>query len=65
MERVHAYIALRGARNINEMADVPGEKMNLYNTHLHQARPLRAPDQADEVVRPPAARTRAWPSRRG
>lgn len=33
MERVDAYIALRGARNINEMADVPGEKMNLYNTH--------------------------------
>jgi aminopeptidase len=33
MERVNAYIALRGARNINEMSDVPGEKMNLYNTH--------------------------------
>src|SRR3954454_15994038 len=32
MERMHAYIALRGARNINEMADVPGEKMNLYNS---------------------------------
>jgi aminopeptidase len=32
MERVQAYIALRGARNINEMADVPGEKMNLYNS---------------------------------
>ena len=32
MERVDAYIALRGARNINEMSDVPGEKMNLYNT---------------------------------
>src|SRR4051794_33620983 len=34
MERVNAYIALRGARNINEMADVPGEKMNLYNSHF-------------------------------
>src|SRR5512135_287807 len=34
MERVQAYIALRGARNINELADVPGEKMNLYNTHF-------------------------------
>ncbi len=34
MERVRAYIGLRGARNINEMADVPGEKMNLYNTHF-------------------------------
>ena len=34
MERVQAYIGLRGARNINEMSDVPGEKMNLYNTHF-------------------------------
>ncbi|MHC5539802.1 aminopeptidase [Singulisphaera rosea] len=34
MQRVNAYIALRGARNINEMADVPGEKMNLYTTHF-------------------------------
>ena len=34
MERMNAYIALRGARNINEMADVPGEKMNLYNAHF-------------------------------
>jgi aminopeptidase len=32
MQRVNAYIALRGARNINEMADVPGEKMNIYNS---------------------------------
>jgi len=34
MERVNAYIALRGARNINEMADVSGEKMNLYTSHF-------------------------------
>jgi aminopeptidase len=33
MERMDAYIALRGARNINEMADVPAEKLGLYNTH--------------------------------
>jgi aminopeptidase len=33
MERVNAYIALRGSRNINEMSDVPGERMNLYNAH--------------------------------
>ncbi|GAC1474177.1 MAG: aminopeptidase [Isosphaeraceae bacterium] len=33
MERIHSYIALRGARNINEMADVPIEKMSLYNAH--------------------------------
>ncbi|WP_435016761.1 aminopeptidase [Tundrisphaera sp. TA3] len=34
MGRVQAYIGLRGARNINEMADVSPEKMNLYNTHF-------------------------------
>jgi aminopeptidase len=33
MQQVQAYIGLRGARNVNEMADVPAEKMNLYNTH--------------------------------
>jgi aminopeptidase len=33
MEHVQAYIALRGARNISEMSDVPSEKMNLFNTH--------------------------------
>src|SRR5579864_3048754 len=36
MERVDAYIGLRGARNVNEMSDVPAEKMNLYNTHYMQ-----------------------------
>ena len=33
MEKVQAYIALRGARNISEMSDVANEKLNLYNTH--------------------------------
>jgi aminopeptidase len=33
MEKVQAYIGLRGARNINEMADVPPEKLSLYNSH--------------------------------
>ena len=33
MEKVQAYIALRGARNIGEMSDVPPEKMELYNAH--------------------------------
>jgi aminopeptidase len=34
MERVDAYIGLRGARNINEMSDIPPEQMNLYNMHF-------------------------------
>ncbi len=34
MSRIQAYIGLRGARNINEMSDVPPEKMNLFNTHV-------------------------------
>jgi aminopeptidase len=33
MERVQAYIALRGSRNVSEMADVPGPALDLYNTH--------------------------------
>jgi aminopeptidase len=31
MERVDAYLGLRGARNISELADVPSDRMNLYN----------------------------------
>jgi aminopeptidase len=34
MKMVKAYIGLRGARNINEMSDVPGERMNAYNAHI-------------------------------
>lgn len=34
MEQVQAYIALRGSRNINEMSDVSGEKMNIYNARF-------------------------------
>jgi aminopeptidase len=33
MKQVQAYIALRGSRNISEMADVSPEKLALYNTH--------------------------------
>src|SRR5947209_15168366 len=36
MRSVHAYVGLRGARNINEMSDVPADRMNLYNTHVLQ-----------------------------
>ncbi|WP_165228878.1 aminopeptidase [Aquisphaera insulae] len=31
MEQVDAYIGLRGSRNISELADVPSDRMNLYN----------------------------------
>ena len=45
MEKVQAYLALRGARNISEMSDVPAEKMELYNTHylkpVHYERRLK------------------------
>src|SRR5262249_13023860 len=34
MGRGNAYIALRGARNINGIADVPAEKLKRYNTHF-------------------------------
>ena len=32
MEKVQAYIALRGSHNINELADVPAEKFILSDT---------------------------------
>lgn len=34
MSRVQAYVGLRGAHNINEMADVPADKLGLYNEHV-------------------------------
>jgi len=34
MKMVQAYIALRGARNISEMTDVPADRMNLFNVHV-------------------------------
>ena len=34
MQGMQAYIALRGSRNINEMSDVPGDRMNIYNAHV-------------------------------
>ena len=33
MERITAYIGLRGAKNISEMSDVPDDKLALYNAH--------------------------------
>jgi aminopeptidase len=46
MEQVQAYLGLRGARNINEMADVPSDRLDLYNTHylkpVHFERRIKA-----------------------
>ena len=36
MERVQAYIGMRGSRNIAEMSDVPSDRMQLYQTHWLQ-----------------------------
>lgn len=36
MERVDAYIALRGSDNVSEWADVPGEKMGVYKRRVWQ-----------------------------
>ena len=33
MKDVQAYVGLRGSRNISEMADVPADKLGIYNTH--------------------------------
>jgi aminopeptidase len=34
MEGVQAYIALRGSWNVSEMADVPADRLGLYNEHV-------------------------------
>jgi aminopeptidase len=34
MEQVKAYVGLRGADNISELADVPGDRMDLYMEHV-------------------------------
>ena len=36
MDRVDAYIALRGSANVSELADVPPGKLELYNAHVVQ-----------------------------
>jgi aminopeptidase len=33
MDRMQAYLGLRGTRNINELSDVPDDRLGLYNTH--------------------------------
>lgn len=46
MERMDAYVGLRGAWNTAELGDVPGDKMKLYQSHwwqpVHIQRRLRA-----------------------
>lgn len=32
MEQMDCYVGLRGADNVNELADIPSEKMSMYNT---------------------------------
>lgn len=34
MKKMDAYIGIRGSRNVNEMSDVPKEKMDLYLDHV-------------------------------
>ncbi|MEL6822823.1 MAG: aminopeptidase [Calditrichota bacterium] len=34
MKQMDAYIGIRGSRNVNEMSDVPKEKMTLYLDHV-------------------------------
>ncbi len=36
MEEVQAYVGIRGAANVSELADVPPEKMDLYRTYIWQ-----------------------------
>lgn len=36
MKQMDAYIGIRGSANSNEFADVPGERMDLYQKHWWQ-----------------------------
>lgn len=36
MERVQAYIGIRGGNNMTELVDVPPQKMNLYREHVQE-----------------------------
>ena len=58
MEGVQAYIGLRGSRNVNELADVPADKLDLYNTHYMKPVHFERQDSEDQVVRPAASRPR-------
>jgi aminopeptidase len=33
MKNMHAYIAIRAGENVNDLSDVPGNKMKLYDVH--------------------------------
>ena len=41
MKKMHAYIALRGADNMNENSDVPGDRMKLYTKVLRPVQNYR------------------------
>jgi aminopeptidase len=34
MEKVQAYVGIRGAENVSELSDVPGDRMGLYMEHV-------------------------------
>ena len=34
MEKVQAYVGIRGAENVSELSDVPADRMNLYMEHV-------------------------------
>ena len=54
MEKVQAYIGIRGSHNITEMSDVPSEAMQRYQKHWH-ATAQRYPGAAHKMGRPTLA----------
>ncbi len=62
MKKMQAYIAVRGADNMNENSDVPGDRMKMYS----QRHPAVAglPHQQDALVRVALARAQHGPGRR-
>ena len=62
MKKMQAYIAIRGADNMNENSDVPGDRMQLYSKR-HPAGAGLSREQ-DALVRACAGPRPAWRRRR-
>ena len=53
MRQMDAYIAVRGGDNINELADVPAEKMALYNRCMRRVTDIRVNETKWVILRYP------------
>lgn len=55
MKRMEAYVAVRGSHNVNEMSDVPGDRMALYSRTLRPVLDYRVSQTRWVVLRWPTS----------